>query len=308
VLNSSTIIREAPGTRSKQVGSAKWNEVLAISGQTESDDSPSRHNKIWYKTDKGFAHSAFLQPVENAPQQPERSVPAEGFWSETSVASIVVRGAANPAAGAAYRVPFGSTFQVLELLEGTDKQPWYRISDGRGDKLFVPAETQRRLTDKEFEPISPQISLERKRVDVDLRKQMVLAYEDDTLVFSARCATGARFTLNDGTLQDFSTTPGNHHIFLKTPSRRMFGGTAGDADHFDLPGIPWVAYFTNTRIAFHGTYWHNDYGRPRSHGCVNLLPEDANWVYRFTLPTAPIAERWTETSNRVERGSLVRVF
>ncbi|MEJ2353252.1 MAG: L,D-transpeptidase, partial [Anaerolineales bacterium] len=40
-------------------------------------------------------------------------------------------------------------------------------------------------------------------------------------------------------------------------------------------------------IAFHGTYWHNDYGRPRSHGCINLTSRAAKWIYRWTLPVVP---------------------
>ena len=54
---------------------------------------------------------------------------------------------------------------------------------------------------------------------------------------------------------------------------------------FDLPGVPWVLYITESGISFHGTYWHNDYGRPRSHGCINLTPQAAKWLYRWTTPT-----------------------
>ena len=59
------------------------------------------------------------------------------------------------------------------------------------------------------------------------------------------------------------------------------------ANGFDLPGVPWVSYFTERGVAFHGTYWHNDYGRPRSHGCVNLTPAAAKWIYRWTNPVVP---------------------
>jgi lipoprotein-anchoring transpeptidase ErfK/SrfK len=56
---------------------------------------------------------------------------------------------------------------------------------------------------------------------------------------------------------------------------------------YDLPGVPWVSYFTSNGVAFHGTYWHNDFGVPHSHGCINLTPEDAKWVYRWTTPAVP---------------------
>jgi lipoprotein-anchoring transpeptidase ErfK/SrfK len=61
----------------------------------------------------------------------------------------------------------------------------------------------------------------------------------------------------------------------------------GNGNGFDLPGIPWVAYFYWSGVAFHGTYWHNDYGRPRSHGCINLTPQAAKWLFRWTTPTVP---------------------
>ena len=67
----------------------------------------------------------------------------------------------------------------------------------------------------------------------------------------------------------------------------------GDAGSFDLPGIPWVSYFVTTGVAFHGTYWHNDYGTPRSHGCVNVSAANAQWLYRWTLPNPDTdAKNW----------------
>ncbi len=56
---------------------------------------------------------------------------------------------------------------------------------------------------------------------------------------------------------------------------------------YNLPGVPWCSFFTGAGNAFHGTYWHNDYGRPRSHGCVNLPTESAKFIFRWTLPNVP---------------------
>ena len=65
---------------------------------------------------------------------------------------------------------------------------------------------------------------------------------------------------------------------------------AGDlaSSGFDLPGVPWVLYITQSGISFHGTYWHNDYGRPRSHGCINLTPQAAKWLFRWTTPNVSV--------------------
>jgi lipoprotein-anchoring transpeptidase ErfK/SrfK len=300
------IVRARPDVGSPQKRTLRWNDAVRIIGEA-TGTTPNRHNKLWYQTEDGFIYSQFVQPCENSPQQPETTIPSTGFWGEVFVPTAVVRGAPKADAGAAFRTYFGCTFQVLELSTALDGVPWYRISDGRSERLWVRADAIRRIKPAEVAPISPNVPLSDKRIDVDLRNQTTTAYEFDKPVFTARVATGARFTLEDGSRQDFSTTPGDHRIYQKTPSRRMTGGVAGDADYYDLPGISWVSYFTRSRIAFHGTYWHNDYGRPRSHGCVNLLPEDALWVYRWTLPASNYDSRWIDVPNR-DDGSLVRVF
>jgi hypothetical protein len=306
VMATGVVIRSSPSVNAKQVRVAQWNEVLRVLGQVESDASPVRHNKVWYQTPDGFAHSLNLQPVENTPQTPESSVPSSGFWAETSVAMTFGRSIAQPDGGSLFRMPFGTVFQVLEVLDGADGEPWYRISDGRSDKIYAPAANLRKLPDAEFAPISPNVAPADKRLEVDVRKQITIAFEKDVEVWRARCATGAYFKLDDGTTQDFTTTPGDYTIYEKRPSRRMSGGEQGSGDYYDLPGIPWVAYFTRSRIAFHGAYWHNDFGRPRSHGCVNLLPEDANWVYRWSLPAAPSADAVIKTASR-DQGTRVVV-
>jgi lipoprotein-anchoring transpeptidase ErfK/SrfK len=63
---------------------------------------------------------------------------------------------------------------------------------------------------------------------------------------------------------------------------------AGNLAHngYDLPGVPWICYITEKGVAFHGTYWHNDYGRPHSHGCVNVPNDAAQWVFRWVEPKA----------------------
>jgi lipoprotein-anchoring transpeptidase ErfK/SrfK len=57
--------------------------------------------------------------------------------------------------------------------------------------------------------------------------------------------------------------------------------------------VPWISYITESGIAFHGTYWHNDFGIARSHGCINLPSKAAKWLYRWTLPFVPYNEQST---------------
>ena len=73
-------------------------------------------------------------------------------------------------------------------------------------------------------------------------------------------------------------------MLYKRFTQRMVGG-AGD-DHYDLPGISFPVYFTWNGVAIHGTYWHNDYGRRHSHGCVNVTHQASQWVFRWVDPIA----------------------
>jgi lipoprotein-anchoring transpeptidase ErfK/SrfK len=306
-IQGNWIVREQPSTKAEIVRKLKRNEVIPLLAQATSDESPSAYNKIWYQTADGWVHSAYIQPSEEKLNPVLPSIdPKTTLWGELTVPLSPARVKPDPDTRAPWTHYYGTTHQVLEVVEGVDKKPWYRISDGILQSLHVPAEHIRIIQPDEFTPISPDVPLSNKRIDVDLKNQMVRAYENDTEVFSARCATGAAFRQADGTVRSFRTIPGEHRVYLKTPSQRMYGG-AGDGDSYDLPGIAWISYFTASGIAFHSTYWHNDYGKPRSHGCVNLLPEDAKWTYRWTMPATPYEQRWTRVAKRDE-GSLVKVF
>ena len=308
VLAGGLNVREQPSIKAARVRVLKLNEVIAIQGQTTSDESPTAYNKTWYQTDDGFVYSAYVQPAENTLNKPLDAVDEKGFWGELTVPLTEARRAPDPKSPLRYRYYFGSTFKIIARFVDDSQQIWYQVSDEyAGNGFYVRAEHIRSIPPEEFAPLSPDVPREEKRMEVDLKKQVATAYEQDKPVFSARVATGASFRMADGTVQNFGTTPGAHRIFLKLPSQHMVGGAAGDSDYYDLPGIGWVSYFTTSGIAFHGTYWHNDYGKPRSHGCVNMLPEDAKWVFLWTQPTASYEERRTRTKIAKD-GTLVKVF
>ena len=72
-----------------------------------------------------------------------------------------------------------------------------------------------------------------------------------------------------------------------------------DPDFYNLPGVPFVCYFTDNWIGTHGTYWHNDYGRPRSHGCVNVTVDAARWLWRWTTPAGSLTDFYARPTNRL---------
>jgi hypothetical protein len=83
----------------------------------------------------------------------------------------------------------------------------------------------------------------------------------------------------------------------------MSGNTTGAG--WDTPGIAWTTFFDPGGAAIHSTFWHNDFGTPRSHGCVNARPEDSKWVFRWGLPTISLSQDNIEISG--PGGTIVNV-
>jgi lipoprotein-anchoring transpeptidase ErfK/SrfK len=100
-------------------------------------------------------------------------------------------------------------------------------------------------------------------IDVNLSTQSVYAYEGDTVVNSFIVSTGTRYT---------PTVTGKFKIWIKLKTTSMSG------PGYYLPNVPYVMYFYKG-YGLHGTYWHNNFGTPMSHGCVNLRTSDAEWLY-----------------------------
>jgi hypothetical protein len=299
------IVREAPTTSAKEVRRLKLNEVIPIAAQA-STAGPQKHNPIWFKTTDGWVHSGNVQPADEKLNRPLTELGGESIWGEVTVPVSPLRSQASVDAPARRSLFYGMVFRITAMAQDSAGQTWYRVADGNtGNIGFANAQHLRPLSADDFAPISPDVPLEKKRIDVDLKQQIAVAYEDDVPVFTARVATGGRYRTPGG-VRNFFTIPGDHRIFRKIAGQLMAGGAPG-YDYYYLPGISWVSYFTTSGIAFHSTYWHNDYGAPRSHGCVNMLPEDAHWVFRWTMPVFPSTVQTMQITPRAE-GSHVKVF
>ncbi len=124
----------------------------------------------------------------------------------------------------------------------------------------------------------------RRWVDVSILEQSLVAYEGTKPVYVTLVSTGAD-GLGDPK-KTHSTIQGVFLVHTKHVTVTMDGDEAGD--EFDLRDVPFVQYFTEG-YALHGAYWHDDFGTPRSHGCINLAPLDAAWLFSFTTPDVPDA-------------------
>ncbi len=111
-----------------------------------------------------------------------------------------------------------------------------------------------------------------KWIDVNLSLQTITAYEGPIAI---------RTTLISSGLPLHPTVVGRFHVYMKLYAQRMTGGSREEGNYYDLPGVPNVMYFFQD-YAIHGAYWHHNFGRPMSHGCVNISLADAQWFFGWT--------------------------
>lgn len=139
---------------------------------------------------------------------------------------------------------------------------------------------------------------DRKWIDVSINQQSLVAYTGRKPVYATLVSTG-RGGLGDPEKVD-ATVRGTFMIYQKDVSSTM-DGAEDRSDGYALEDVPFVQYF-HKGYALHGTYWHDEFGKIRSHGCVNLAPQDAAWLFEWTDPNVP--QDWHGVINK-ERGTVV---
>jgi len=130
-----------------------------------------------------------------------------------------------------------------------------------------------------------------KRIEVDLTKQTLYAYQNDQLIMSFPVSTG-KWTL---------TPTGTFKIWIKLKYTRMSGGEG--ADYYNLPNVPSTMFFYNDSVSkgqgfsLHGAYWHNNFGHAMSHGCVNISPANAEELFNWAEPVATSNTTYASETN-----------
>ena len=227
---------------------------------------PYRNNQRWVETPDGYIWSPFLQPVENNP-------PVRSAWWRYRESN-----------GQTFRFYFSQILWVDQIKTEADGSVWYRINErygNPGDAFWCPAEAFRPITPDEVAPIHPDVDDKRVEVDINWGVQTLSCYEGNSEVYFCRISSGQE--QGSTPLSPFPS-PG-FQIWRKLFSLHMGGSTA--AGSWDVPGVGWTSLFVGEGVAIHSTYWHNNYGEPMSHGCVNVSPEDAKWIFRWTQPSVP---------------------
>ncbi len=237
------------------------------------------HNHVWIEIPQGYVYSSWVQPVKNEPQTPLATLPPDGFFAEVNVPLTEARSIADPTATLVYKLYYSTVFKIDDIATDPSGAIWYHILDDQNSNYWAIGQHLRPVTADEIAPISPNVT--DKRIVADVKTNWLSAYEGKTEVFRTRIASGASFFEPDGSEHAGINAGGVYAIYTKRISRHMAGGVYPNG--FDLPGIAWVSYW-HAGAAIHSTYWHNDYGRPRSHGCLNCTPEAAKWLFRWTTP------------------------
>ncbi len=158
---------------------------------------------------------------------------------------------------------------ISPLAAATTPKGWMRIASARYVRASAVAMVR-------AVPRPPEVGANERWIDIDRDTQTLVAYQGDKPVFATLVSTGT---------DEHPTPPGRRRIGrkLRTADMDNLEKPAPDAGHYFVEAVPWVQYF-DSGVALHGTFWHRRFGHPHSHGCVNLAPRDARWLFDFTEP------------------------
>lgn len=307
VGTTSVSVYSQPDDKSSILFQRYRDEILNIYYEVISDKSPL-YNPLWYRVWGGYIHCAHLQRV-HVKLNPVPARLGDGLHPiEITVPYSLSylqrkKGEWTPL----YRLYYGTVHWAVEIVEGPDGDGWYRIVDEliQNENLhyYIPAKHARLIPIEETTPISPDINPDKKFIEVDLSLQELTAYEEGRLVLKTKISSGLDYQPPNEI--PWNTPTGRFHVQTKMPSKHMGGAElTDDYEAYVLPGVPWVSFFEpEDGIAFHGTYWHQNFGMPMSHGCINMKTEEARWLYRWVTPVGDMAKITT-----VGYGTQVHVF
>ena len=146
---------------------------------------------------------------------------------------------------------------------------------GYGDVFWVDGTALRIITEEEVAPISPDVDPAQKVIVVNLFYQTISCFEGNSEVYFCKTSSGVK---------GFETPVGTLYAWRKMYSINMSASVAESGAGYDTSAVSWSTFINGDGVAIHAAFWHNYFGTPRSHGCLNCQPEAAKWIYRWTNP------------------------
>lgn len=140
-----------------------------------------------------------------------------------------------------------------------------------------------------------------KHIYVDLSRQHLLAYEGSNLFMDVPISSG----------KWHATPTGDFSIWVWLRATRMAGGNPATGTYYNLPNVPYTMYFSNNQVpkasgfSLHGAYWHNNFGHPMSHGCVNMIIADAQKLFYWSNPSIT---GWTTYATSANPSPIITVY
>jgi hypothetical protein len=282
-----------------------YDDNLVEWGREVVGNAVGRTNQRFLETPQGYVWAPQVQPTKNSPNMPISEMPAgvPGFWAEVTVPYIDLA-LEGPAVSSwiqsliSFNFPprlyYGQVVWIDQVRADPSGVVYYRWNEspghgyGPGDIFWADGAGLKILTDEDVAPISPEVDPNEKTIRVDLTYQTLGCFEGLNEVYFCRISSGAEYNANGEAVDNWATPVGDLNTHWKIVSLNMSGG--GSAAGYSTPAVPWVTMISGEGIAIHGAFWHNDFGERRSHGCINLKPEDAKWVFRWTTPHISLAQ------------------
>jgi hypothetical protein len=287
-IGAPTEIKAEPDIAAPTIGMIMRDEVVQIKQEVIAKNLDLlRFRQRWSETEQGYIYSDYIHPVKYILNQPLSELPLDdkgmpGMWVQISVPVAGFEITQYPAASwwireyAEPKLYYGQNYWAFDIRQ-KDGRTQYLLTQKYGalpDKFWTDAAFCRPISPEELTPISPEVT--NKKMVIRLNHQNLSCYEDGREVFYTEISGGLKRA--DGT---WRTPLGQHLIWRKMVSLHM---SAGGMSSFDAPGVSWTTLFDSDGAAIHYAYWHNSFGSPYSHGCINCTLEDSHWLWRWTNP------------------------
>ena len=258
------------------------------------DEEVEQDGRRWYR----IADRAYVLAGDVLPGTPSTFRGVAITQTLTTPLAFVVAQGLNVRArpGVAPDNPGLSTLARYDVIPYLGSQqagdaPWHQIGENRyvhGGYVRVVYPVQR----------PADVPADARWIAVDLAQQTLSAYEGDRMVFATLVSTGR---------PPWFTPKGLNRIWIKKQTGDMQGGIVERGDFYALQDVPWIMYF-NKDVGLHAAYWHDRFGYPSSHGCVNLSPHDAKWLFDWATPQLPFSHSPYVYASKYNPGTWVYVY
>jgi len=271
-LLEGTPLFDSPDASSKQI--ANWVPGMQLTYFAEVDGGSYKGTKRWYKVLSLPERYVSTWTVFGTPTpglQDPAPLPKTGplGWVGQLQSGANVRLGPSTSQTAVKTWPAGRRVLVYGEVKGdayAGSTKWYQVASPPEQSLFLHSSFVTKQADI-LRVDKPAFT--GRWFDADLTNQVVTAYSGATPLLIAQVASGK---------SGHDTDTGTFPTISRLASQRMQGDNLFGSDYFNLDAIPYISYFTGSGESFHGTYWHDMFGQPQSHGCLNCSLPVSQWI------------------------------